>query len=85
MLQYKHNTSCRLDLTEVYDIGPTNEKEQEEYRDVIGAMDEDVGIITTPDGETEKDCNQVNLLDTNMDQLHFDECAFDWSKKRIRD
>ena len=66
ILECKHNIGGRVDLAEVSDLYPVNEEQHEDHRAIIGVIDEDVYVIDTLYGETERDYDQGNLLDTDM-------------------
>ena len=82
ILQCKYNIDGTVDLAEASDLGLVNEEQQEEYREVVGTIDEDVNIIATPDGETERDYDQGDLLDNDVDKLDLGNCSFNWNANK---
>ena len=48
-----------------------------------GAMDEHVDFITTPNGKTERDDCQRDLLDTDMADRDMGDCNFDGNAIKI--
>ena len=78
ILQWYHIIGRQVDLAEASNLGSLDEDQQEEHRNIIGSIDEDVDIIDRTDGETEGDQDQGDLLDTDLDQLDLGDCNFDW-------